>query len=285
MLRNGKSIIGFTVYGSDDYIGPLRDVYFDDAEWVARYLVVELADQNLTNQYLISPLSVREILWDKQEILVNLTLSKVLNSPEMDTNLPISRQYEIALRRYYEWPIYWGQSSFLDTPPMPGYQRPTLPFFNSEEYPYDNDSSDEPPDMLGDINYENVPEEPEDPELMESEFARSEDEITYSSELRSFNELCGYKVISIDAESSYIADFIFDIDDWSIKYLDLNLGNNHTDQHILLTLHWLGQINWVKAELTINLTQQQLIEAPRYALNQPISKEFEINLFNYYDSI
>ena len=41
MLRTMKDLQGYVIQATDGDIGHVKDVYFDDQQWVARYLVVE----------------------------------------------------------------------------------------------------------------------------------------------------------------------------------------------------------------------------------------------------
>jgi hypothetical protein len=278
MQQSANNLLDFIIIGSDGYLGPLRDIYFDDGEWTFRYLVIEIAEPDTTSRYLISPLSIKQISFERKEIYIRLDQEKIINSPEIDVNLPISRQNEIALRRYYEWPVYWGETEFLDTPPHSGLEKPLIPF-DTERF------ADEPPEFLSDENDELTGIEPIDDELLETDFAHSEEDVTYNSELRSYIELLGYRIQCTDSDSSFIADLIYDDIDWIIKYIVLNLGNSLTNELILMTLHWVNGINWSKSRMLVTLDQQQLNSAPRYTKNQKITKEYEKNIFDYYDAI
>jgi len=57
---------------------------------------------------LISPYSLTGVNQDDQEVSVSLTKKQVENSPSIDTDKPVSRQYEGAYNGYYGYPGYWG---------------------------------------------------------------------------------------------------------------------------------------------------------------------------------
>ena len=48
---------------------------------------------------------------------MNLTKEQVRNSPDIDTDRPVSRQREAEFRKYYDWAPYWGVGYGLDLPP------------------------------------------------------------------------------------------------------------------------------------------------------------------------
>lgn len=279
MLQNANDLLNFLVFGNDGYLGPVRDLYFEDSEWIFRYIVIEMAEPEISSRHLISPLSIKEIRWDRKEIYVNLNSDKVRNSPEIDINLPISLQNEMAIRRYYEWPSYWGQSEFFDPPPLRGLEKPTIPFD-------DDRSAEETPDLFGeDEDYEHLRLEPQDDEFTETEFGHSEEDVDYSNNLRSFLDISGYRLQTSDSDSSFVIDLFFTTSDWIVKYLVINLGNDHSGELVLLTLHWVTEINWSKSHIFLSLTQEQLQNAPRFSLDQIISLDFERKINNYYDSI
>jgi hypothetical protein len=43
---------------------------------------------------------------------LNLTEEQVKNSPEIDTEKPVSRQQELKLYGHYPWTNYWGDDPF-----------------------------------------------------------------------------------------------------------------------------------------------------------------------------
>jgi hypothetical protein len=92
----------------DGEIGHVEDIYFDNEKWTARYLVVDTGEWLAGKKVLISPISVADIDPENKRIVVNLTRSQVENSPDIDTDRPVSRQKEIEYHQYYAWPYYWG---------------------------------------------------------------------------------------------------------------------------------------------------------------------------------
>jgi hypothetical protein len=278
MFQSANDLLNFLVFGNDRYLGPVRDLYFEDSEWIFRYVVIEM-ESEVSARHLISPLSIKEIRWDHKEIYVNLDSDKVRNSPEIDINLPISLQNEMALRRYYEWPNYWGQSEFFDPPPIRGLEKPTIPFD-------DDRSAEEPPDLYGeDEDYEHLRLEPQDDDFVETEFGHSEEDVDYSNNLRSLTDITGYRLQTTDSDSSFVIDLFFTSSDWTVKYLAINLGNDHSGELVLLTLHWVNEINWSRSHIFLSLTQEQLQNAPRFSPNKVINLDFERKVNNYYDSI
>src|SRR5688572_14442041 len=108
MVRNLKQIEGRALKARDGILGEVRDVYFDDRDWHVRYLVVQTGTWLHRRKVLISPEAFCGLDWGLQVFPVNLTTEQVRNSPGIDTDKPVTRQHEEALRQYYGWPPYWG---------------------------------------------------------------------------------------------------------------------------------------------------------------------------------
>ena len=121
MKRNVSSLIGFTMGATDGEIGTVKDFYFDDMSWTIRYLIVETGKLLSERKVLISPQSVLLPDWENKKFPVNLTMEKVRNSPDIDTEKPVFRQQEIKLYSHYPWSVYWtgGRTGM---PPVSMYQ-------------------------------------------------------------------------------------------------------------------------------------------------------------------
>lgn len=107
MLRSMQELKNYTIGATDGEIGHVTDFFFDDASWVVRYLVVETGSWLMSRKVLISPNSVMQPDWMHKRLPVRINRSQVKNSPDIDTEKPVSRQHEVAYADYYEFPYYW----------------------------------------------------------------------------------------------------------------------------------------------------------------------------------
>jgi hypothetical protein len=108
MLRSAKDLEKCSIEATDGMVGSVDDFYFDDLQWVVRYLVVRTGSWFLNRRVLISPLSIRPSGWRGGIVPVSITMEQVKNSPSIDTDEPVSRQYEQSYYGYYGYPYYWG---------------------------------------------------------------------------------------------------------------------------------------------------------------------------------
>ena len=108
MLRQVGDLNGYKLGSRDGEIGKVKELYFDDLNWTVRYLVADTGDWLSDRRVLISPYALDEVNVDGKVIPVNLTRKQIENSPSLDNDKPVSRQYELQCYPYYDWPAYWN---------------------------------------------------------------------------------------------------------------------------------------------------------------------------------
>ena len=108
MLRTMNDLEGYAIRATDGTIGHVKDFYFDDETWVIRYLVVDTGTWLSSRKVLISPVAIGHPNWAEKVLPVSITKEQVKNSPDIDTEKPVSRQHEIRYLGYYGYPYYWG---------------------------------------------------------------------------------------------------------------------------------------------------------------------------------
>jgi uncharacterized protein YrrD len=117
MLTNSKTIKGYKLNGIDGELGTIKEFFFDDKFWTVRYLVVTTGGLFSRKQVLISPYFLLNIDHKLEFINVDLTKDEIENSPSVESDKPVSRQFEESYYDYYDAPVYWGGSSMWGTSP------------------------------------------------------------------------------------------------------------------------------------------------------------------------
>lgn len=112
MLHKAKTLKGYKLHGLDGEIGKVKEFYFDDHHWTIRYLVADTGNWLVGRQVLISPYALVSVNKAEQYIDVNLTKKQIEESPSLDSDKPVSRQFEEIYHGYFGYPMYWG-SSFM----------------------------------------------------------------------------------------------------------------------------------------------------------------------------
>lgn len=108
MLIKAKTLKGFTMESVNGEIGKVKEFYFDDRHWAIRYMVADTGNWLTGRQVLISPYALVAVNKEEQHIAVNLTKEQIEKSPPLNSDMPVSKQFEEAYNGYYEWPMYWG---------------------------------------------------------------------------------------------------------------------------------------------------------------------------------
>jgi hypothetical protein len=108
MLRSTNEMIGYRIDGTDDILGEVHDFYFDDRAWRFRYLVVDTGMWLPGRLVLIAPQAIGRPDWMARLLHVELTKQQVEDAPTAQRDLPVSRQHELDLARYYGWTPYWN---------------------------------------------------------------------------------------------------------------------------------------------------------------------------------
>ena len=107
MLIKAKTLEGYALDSLDGEIGKVKDFYFDDRYWTIRYLIADTGTWLNSRMVLISPYALESAFKEDENISVNLTRKQIENSPPLDYDKPVSRQFEEAYYGYYGWPTYW----------------------------------------------------------------------------------------------------------------------------------------------------------------------------------
>ena len=114
MLRQAKEFRSYKLRARDGDIGNAREFYFDDRYWTVRYLVADTGGWLTDRQVLISPYALSPANDAERVLPVDLTKKQIEEGPSLDSDQPVSRQYEMQYYSYYGWPYYgygmypWG---------------------------------------------------------------------------------------------------------------------------------------------------------------------------------
>ena len=117
MLSKAKTLQSYKLDSLEGEIGTVKEFYFDDQHWTIRYLVADTGNWLSSRQVLISPYALVLVLKEKQHITTNLTKKQIEDSPSLNSDMPVSRQFEEAYCGHYGWPTYWDGPFVWGTTP------------------------------------------------------------------------------------------------------------------------------------------------------------------------
>jgi len=245
MLRSLRALEGCAIRATDGVIGEVRDCYFDDHSWVIRYLVVEAGSWLSSRKVLISPVAVGHPDWIEKVLPVSLTRAQVRNSPDIDTDRPVSRQHEIRYLGYYGYPAYWGGSGIWGSGVYPNLMIPDQAGF-----------AETPPGLRTEAERNEA--------AARSNPGRDED-----PHLRSCNIVMSYHVEAEDGDIGHVEDMLIDDSTWAIRHLVVNTSNWWIGHPVLVTPDSIEAVSWIESTVSVNLTRQAVREAERYDAGVP----------------
>jgi hypothetical protein len=108
MLHKAKTLKGYKLDSLDGELGEVKEFYFDDQHWTVRYLVANTGNWLTGRQVLISPYALVAAIKAEEHIAVDLTKKQIDESPPLDSDKPVSHQFEQSFHGYYGYPTYWG---------------------------------------------------------------------------------------------------------------------------------------------------------------------------------
>jgi len=245
MLHSLKDLNGYTLAAEDGEIGHLREAYFDDAGWTVRHLVVETGGWLSGRSVLISPHAVRSLDHTERCLHVSLTRGQVEGAPSIDSDRPVSRQYEIAAYDFYGYPYYWGGTSLwgMMDMPMGGAIAPFgAPLTGSLLEPR---------------------REPGASGTVAREIAEAERDAA-DPHLRSSAEVIGYDLAANDGSIGHVDDFLLDEGSWRIVLLVVDTHNWLPDQLVLLPPSSVERVDWGTRQAHVKISRQAVKDSPSY---------------------
>ncbi len=223
MVISIKLLQHLHLYATDGEIGKIRECYFDDAQWVIRYIVVETGNWLTQRMVLLAPAVVRSVDAKASALHVALTRDQIKQSPNVDTALPVSRQKEQELAQYYQWPLYYTETGTWDAALYPA-SRGGIPVPATDTQAR---RKNEPPPK-GDTH------------------------------LRSTREVTGYHVLARDGELGHVADFLLESSAWSIQNIVVDTSNWWMGKKVLVAASALEAIDWEERQVTVKLTRNEI---------------------------
>jgi sporulation protein YlmC with PRC-barrel domain len=121
MLIKSKKLKDYQLGSLTGEMGKVKDFYFDDKHWTIRYLVVDTGHWLTGRLVLISPYALVETNHTDKLISVNLTKKQIEDSPSINNQKPVSKQFEDAYYKHYGWVPYWFGPSVWGPYAYPGW--------------------------------------------------------------------------------------------------------------------------------------------------------------------
>ncbi|MDR3715243.1 MAG: PRC-barrel domain-containing protein [Puia sp.] len=227
MQRNINSLIGFRLDATDGEIGKVEEFYFDDDTWTIRYLILKTGNWLSGRKLLISPQSLISDPREKGMFSTTLTKEQVRNSPDIDTDKPVSRQQEIELHGYYPWQSYWGSGYY-------------------------------PGGIWGNVDFPPIVRKEATEEAGLVTRRRAGDDV----HLRSTYRLTGYRMEGADGTIGHVRDFILDDQTWQILYLVVDTHQRYGGKKVLIEVGHVREVQWDHSTFVTDETIDSVNSSP-----------------------
>ena len=259
MLRSLNDLEGYAIRATDGLIGHVKDFYFDDEAWAVRYLVVETGSWLSSRKVLISPVAIGHSNWTDKILPVSITREQVKNSPDIDTDKPVSRQHEMEYFDYYGYyPYYWGGAGLWGGGAYPGA-------------------------MLTGAGYAGSGAEYLTAQAEQARVAREAGQHDNDDpHLRSGNAVMKYHIEASDGDIGHIQDLLLDDETWAVRYLIVDTSNWWLGHQVLIAPRWIQNVSWPERTVSLNLTRQSVKDAPPYHSAATLDRDKEISLHKHY---
>ncbi|KQW36533.1 PRC-barrel domain-containing protein [Rhizobacter sp. Root404] len=261
MLRNLKDLQGYALRTTDGDVGSIKDFYFDDDRWVVRYLIVETGSWLQSRKVLISPHAIGRPDEAAHVLPVSTTREQVRNSPDIDTDKPVSRQHEADYLGYYGYAPYWDSVGIWGAGALPGMMLP--------------EAGMAPPAALSGVG------------VLETERALAAEQAAQHADddphLRSCKDVTGYHIKAQDGEIGHVQGFIVDEADWAIRYLVIDTSNWWAGHQVLVAPGWIQEVSWAENTVSVNMTRAAIESAPEWDPTLPPDRAQETEIYRHYD--
>jgi hypothetical protein len=242
MLVGINKLHGYVIRATDGEIGKVDEFYFDDASWRVRYLVADTGNWLTGRRVLLPVTALGPPSRESHCLTVSLTRKQVEDSPDINTEQPITRRQDEELRRHFGWAYSWAADPLLGDPTF----------------------SSTPAPMSAAMALEESPEPHGDPHL------------------ESAKDVIGYHIQAVDSEIGHVEDFLVDDRGWVLRYIVVDTGNLLSGKKVLIAPEWVEKIEWTEAKMYVGLTRDRIREAPSFDPTAPITRDYESQLYDYY---
>jgi hypothetical protein len=240
---------GYSIAATDGDIGEVSDMLFDDVTWKLRWLVADTGKWLPGRLVLLHPSVLGLPDANSRSIAVKLTKAKVKDSPNIQQDLPVSRQMEQGVYAYYGWDPYWGGGAF-------GMDSLAMPFGSG-------------------AGYVNRAIAEQDAALLEPHEG--------DPHLRSIGASKGDHIHATDGDIGHISDFLVDDETWKVSYLVIDTRNWWPGKHVLMSPAAVAEIDWVTRQFRLNVTRDKVRSSPEYDPSEVVKDLYEESLRKHYD--
>lgn len=254
MISVTSALRGLTVCATDGRVGTVSDFLFDDRTWHVRWVVIDTGNWLPGRLVLVHPQALGKPDFNRNTLQAALTRERIENSPDIQQDLPVSRQMEQGVFAYYSWDPGWGGGAFA----MDGLLPPAISNAQIGLAPSSAIT-------MGDTDLPIVhPAHEGDPHL------------------RSVSATDSYNIHATDGEIGHVSNFLVDDSSWALRYLIVDTRNWWPGKHVLLSPSCVTAIDWIGEVISVDVTQEKVRSSPEWDPASLIHDSYEAELRAHY---
>lgn len=99
----------------------------------------------------------------------------------------------------------------------------------------------------------------------------------------SLNRLFKYDIYAIDGDIGHIKDILFDDQQWTLRYLNVDTQRwKPLSKKVLISPISVKMFDLEREQLTLSLTKQDVLDSPTVDMHKPVSQQFEEIYFDFF---
>ena len=244
MIWAATDLKGMAIAATDGDIGTVSDLLFDDLTWRLRWLVADTGNWLPGRLVLLHPSALGTPDGERRAVPVNLTKARVETGPDIQQDLPVSRQMEHGVFAYYGWDPLWGGGAF-------GMDALAVPMA---------------PSMAGAASVDAAAVEHEGDPHLRSVFATT-----------------GHHIHAQDGDIGHAKDFLIDDAGWRLRYMVVDTRNWWPGKQVLLAPSAVTGIDWSDQSIAVNVSREQVSASPEWHPAKAMDAAYETSLRSHYN--
>lgn len=118
---------------------------------------------------------------------------------------------------------------------------------------------------------------------LQKELSEIEEISEDKTNLRSAEEVTGYRIHTRDDDIGHVEDFLVEEYTWLIRYLVIDTSNWILgSKRVIVAPNWVDDVNWADHSVLLRVTKKQVESSPEYDPSMTVNRDFEKSIFDHY---
>lgn len=243
MLQIFRDLVGMPLALKDEKFGSIADVYFDDRDWRARYVVADIGAWYENRQGLLNVDLIGRPDIEKRECPVALTKEQIMHAAAPETDPPVRDQQRDARLATPLSAFFISHPGGIYSPALAEAQIAALSELSDEA---DDDARDGDP------------------------------------HLRSMSEVLGYSISALDDDFGTVDDFLIDPEAWRVSHAVVDTGNWLPGTKVVLARDLLDEISWAERRISAQVSRETVENGPRLERLSNVERSMLDDVTAYY---